>query len=156
MKTLHRLVAATALAATFPFACAQSAAAPAADADPWKYRTPRLDRAAVDRLLARPERLLVIDVRRPDELTAKGSFPVYLNVQFKALEQTLPWIPKDRRILTVSNHAHRAGAAGDLLTSKGYRVAGATGSEDYEAQGGTAVVRVAPPPAAPRADAGPR
>jgi hypothetical protein len=47
-------------------------------------------------------------------------------------------------ILTVSNHAHRAGAAGDLLASKGFKVAGAAGSEDYEAEGGK-IARIVPP-----------
>jgi rhodanese-related sulfurtransferase len=120
----------------------------------WKYKTRQLERAEVEKLLAKPEKLLVVDVRRPDELTAKGSFPVYLNVQAKEVEQNLAFIPKDRVILTVSNHAHRAGAVGDLLTSKGYKVAGATGSEDYEAQGGK-ITRVTPP-ARPAAQAAPQ
>ena len=135
------------LAATFlglaAIATHAQQAAPAADV--WKYKTQRLDRAAVDALLAEPQKLVVIDVRRPDELQAKGSFPVYLNIQAKEVDKGLAYIPKDRAILTVSNHAHRAGAVGDLLTSKGFKVAGATGSEDYEAQGGKAVVRVLPP-----------
>jgi rhodanese-related sulfurtransferase len=125
-----------------------NANAPATATDAWTHKTKRLDRGAVDALLARPQKLVVIDVRRPDELTAKGSFPVYLNIQAKQLESALPYIPKDRVILTVSNHAHRAGDAGDLLTNKGFKVAGATGSEDYEAQGGTALVRI-PVPAKP-------
>jgi rhodanese-related sulfurtransferase len=112
----------------------------------WKYKTKRLERSEVDALLAKPEKLVVIDVRRPDELTAKGSFPVYLNIQNKELEKSLAYIPKDRVILTVSNHAVRAGAAGDLLAAKGFTVAGATGSEDYESQGGTITKIAVPPP----------
>lgn len=138
-KNLLAVVASSLIASV----CAAQQAAPAADV--WNYKTPRLDRAAVDALLAQPQKLVVIDVRRPDELSAKGSFPVYLNIQAKEIEKGLPYIPRDRAILTVSNHAHRAGAAGDLLAGKGFKVAGATGSEDYEAQGGTAVVRVLPP-----------
>ena len=111
----------------------------------WKYKTTRLDRAAVDALLAQPQQLVVIDVRRPDELSAKGGFPAYLNIQAAEVEKHLAYIPRDRTILTVSNHAYRAGVVGDLLSSKGFQVAGATGTEDYEAQGGTAVVRVRPP-----------
>ena len=133
------LVAAAALSLVAYAAAAQQ------PTDEWKYKTLRLNRAAVDALLAKPQQLVVIDVRRPDELTSKGSFPVYLNIQAADIEKSVAYIPKDRAILTVSNHAHRAGAAGDLLTSKGFKVAGATGSEDYEAQGGTAVVRVRPP-----------
>ncbi|RFP09515.1 MULTISPECIES: rhodanese-like domain-containing protein [unclassified Duganella] len=111
---------------------------------PWTYKTKQLERAEVDALLAKPEKLVVLDVRRPDEVTAKGSFPVFLNIQAKDVESQLAYIPKDRVIVTVSNHAHRAGAVGDLLTAKGYKVAGAAGSEDYEAQGGK-IVRIAPP-----------
>jgi len=142
------LIAATTLGLAASIAFAQQAAPAAAGAsaaDAWNYKSQRLSRTQVDALLAQPQKLLVIDVRRPDELTVKGSFPVYLNIQAKDLEKSLPYIPKDREILTVSNHAHRAGAAADLLAGKGFKVAGATGSEDYEAQGGTAVVRVQPP-----------
>lgn len=134
-------------ALTLVLAISASAAFAQQAPKPWIYKTRQLARAEVDALLAKPEQLLVIDVRRPDELTAKGSFPVYLNVQAKAVEQNLAFIPKDRAIVTVSNHAYRAGEVGDLLTSKGYKVVGATGSEDYEAQGGK-ITRVAPP--APR------
>ena len=125
---------------------AASPATAAAAADVWKYKTKRLDRAGVDALLAKPQKLVVIDVRRPDELTAKGSFPVYLNIQVKDVEKSLAYIPRDRAILTVSNRAHRAGAVGDLLTSKGFKVAGAAGSLDYEDQGGTITRVTAPPP----------
>lgn len=111
---------------------------------PWKYKTRQLERAEVDTLLAKPEKLVVLDVRRPDEVTNKGSFPVFLNIQAADIEKQLGYIPKDRVIVTVSNHAHRAGAVGDLLTAKGFKVAGATGSEDYEAQGGK-IVRITAP-----------
>lgn len=148
-QNLKALVLASALIAAFAIstqANAQQAAAPAAaaSAQPWTYKTKQLDRAAIDALLAKPSKVLVIDVRRPDEIVTKGSFPVFLNVQAKDVEKNLALIPKDRHIVTVSNHAHRAGAVGDLLTSKGYKVAGAAGSEDYEAQGGT-ITRITPP-----------
>lgn len=110
----------------------------------WKYKAQRLDRAAVDALLAQPQNVLVLDVRRPDELTKYGGFPVYLNVQTQDIEKQLAYIPKDRTILTVSNHAQRAGRVADLLLERGFKVAGATGSEDYAAQGGT-VTRWNPP-----------
>jgi len=74
---------------------------------------------------------------------------VYLNIQVKDIEKSLAYIPKDRAIITVSNHAHRAGAVGDILAAKGFNVAGAAGSEDYEAQGGKSVVRVVAPPPKP-------
>jgi rhodanese-related sulfurtransferase len=110
----------------------------------YKAKTPKLNRDEIDALLAKPEQVLIIDVRRPDEQTAIGGFPVYLSIQSKDLENRLSFIPKDRIIITVSNHAHRAGAAADLLASKGFHVAGAVGVKDYEAEGGT-LVRIAPP-----------
>jgi rhodanese-related sulfurtransferase len=150
MKT--KLIQASVAAAFFlsaGWAAAQQAPAPAAASAPaWKYKTKRLNYNEVDALLARPDKLLVLDVRRPDELIKYGSFPVYLNIQNADLDKHLAYLPKDRAILTVSNHAQRAGAAGDLLAAKGFTVAGATGSEDYEQEGGKAVAHIQPP--APR------
>jgi rhodanese-related sulfurtransferase len=99
----------------------------------------------LDKLLATPGKVLLIDVRRPDEVSTKGGFPVYLSIQAGDLEKSLDYIPKDRLIVTVSNHAARAGKAADLLSSKGYKVAGAIGSETYETEGGHAIVHIAPP-----------
>lgn len=79
----------------------------------------------------------------PDEVTAIGGFPVYLSVQLTDLESALVWIPKDRTIVTVSNHAARAGRAADFLASKGFKVAGRVGVQDYEAQGGK-LTKIAP------------
>lgn len=157
MKFVKTLIAASlVLAASSAFA--QQAAAPAAGAaaapQEWKYKTRQLSRAEIDALLLQPAKVLVIDVRRPDELPSKGSFPVFLSIQNADLEKYLKYIPKDRQIVTVSNRAHRAGAAGDLLTLRGYKVAGAAGTQDYEEQGGAFVEHIQPPapaaaPAAP-------
>ena len=101
--------------------------------------------AELDKLLAQPDKILVIDVRRPDEVSSNGGLPVYLSIQLSDLEKSLAWIPKDRQIVTVSNHAARAGKAADLLASKGFKVAGAVGTQTYEQQGGAAVVHISKP-----------
>lgn len=141
-------------------AAAQQAAAPAAAApvtpqnDPaYTYKTLRLNRAAFDALLAKPEDLLVLDVRRPDELTKNGGFPVYLSIQAKDVQKHLTYIPRDRLIVTVSNRAHRAGAVGDILAGLGYHVVGAIGALDYQDEGGT-LAKISPPAAAVSAAAG--
>lgn len=103
----------------------------------YTFKTPRLNRAQLDALLAKPEGLLVLDVRRPDELTEIGGFPAYLSIQANDLEKSLAYLPKDRTIVVVSNRAHRAGAAGDLLSGHDFKVAGAIGVLDYAEQGGT-------------------
>lgn len=105
----------------------------------------KLSRTDLDALLAKPDQVVILDVRRPDELTAIGGFPVYLSIQSKELEKSLAYIPRDRAIVTVSNHAGRALGAANLLASKGFKVAGAIGAQDYEAQGGT-LSKIAPPP----------
>lgn len=110
----------------------------------YTYKTLRLNRAAFDSLASRPEQFLVIDVRRPDELTKFGGFPVYLSIQTKEIQNSLAFIPRDRLIVVVSNRAHRAGAVGDLLASYGFHVVGAIGVRDYEDEGGT-LAKIAPP-----------
>lgn len=137
------VAAAAALASSFAWAVESAAPVQAPTAE-YKYKSPQLKRADLDALLAKPENLLVIDVRRPDELTAIGGLPVYLAIQAKDLENSLAYIPKDRVIVTVSNHAGRAGAAADLLVSRGFHVAGAVGVQNYEAEGGV-LTKIAPP-----------
>jgi rhodanese-related sulfurtransferase len=110
-----------------------------------KYKTPELTVAQIDQWLAKADQVLVIDIRRPDELISFGSFPVFLSIQYADLEKYIAYIPKDRQIITVSNHANRAFAAGDLLSSKGFKVIGAAGSENYEQQGGKAVTKIQKP-----------
>jgi glc operon protein GlcG len=106
----------------------------------------KLTRAQFDALLREPGQVLVLDVRRPDELQTIGGFPVYVSIQAKDVEQHLAFLPKDRAIVTVSNHAGRAGKAAQLLEKHGFKVAGGIGAQDYEAEGGTLVRITAPPP----------
>jgi rhodanese-related sulfurtransferase len=103
-----------------------------------------LTRIEFDALLENPTKVVVIDVRRPDEVQSIGGFPVYLSIQAGELEKHLAFIPKDRNVIAVSNHAGRAGRAAELLTKNGFSVAGVIGAQDYEAQGGTLVKSAAP------------
>ncbi|MFT4045869.1 MAG: rhodanese-like domain-containing protein [Solimonas sp.] len=139
---LPALFSAIAFTAFAPLSFAQTAAPAAAKAPAFKAHV--LNRAEVDALFQHPENVLVIDVRRPDELTSKGGFPVYLSVQNDQVEQSLKWIPKGRTLLVVSNHAARAGKVADLLKDRGFKVAGAAGVQLYEQEGGT-LLKVAPP-----------
>jgi rhodanese-related sulfurtransferase len=116
------------------------AATPASPASAVK----KLTRAELDALLAQPDRALILDVRRPDELQSIGGFPAYLSIQSGDLQKYLRVIPKDRQIVTVSNHASRAVRAADVLLKNGFTVAGAVGAQDYEAEGGTLVKIAAP------------
>jgi rhodanese-related sulfurtransferase len=140
LKRLLILAAASSAMSAF---AAEPAAQPAAKP---KSLAHELSRAEFEALLAKPEQLLIIDVRRPDELTKIGGFPVYLSVQIKELENSLAWIPKGRTIVTVSNHASRSGRAADLLAAKGFKVAGTVGAQTFEEQGGKLTKFEVPPP----------
>lgn len=156
MNKLQKLFAliALGLSASLAYAAEADTQAPAkyVDPKPWEHPTKRLNRAQLDKLLGHPEKLLFIDVRRPDELTKIGGFPIYLSIQLKNLPESLDYIPKDRLIVTVSNRAHRAGDAGDLLLTKGFKVAGAAGVLDYQDEGGS-ILKIAPPAPKPAAAA---
>ena len=107
-----------------------------------------LTRAEFDALLATPGRVLLIDVRRPTEIATNGGFSVFLNIQAADLDKHLAEIPKDTPLVLVSNHAHRAGLAADLLEGKGFKIAGAIGAQVYESEGGTLVKYAPEKPAA--------
>jgi rhodanese-related sulfurtransferase len=130
------------LTTTLAFAQEPAAGAPKAP----KSNAHLLTNAEFDALAQHPESLVLVDVRRPDEVTAIGGFPVYLSIQLKELANSLAWIPKDRTVVVVSNHAGRASRAADLLSGKGFKVAGAIGAQTYEKAGGT-IVHIAVPPA---------
>jgi rhodanese-related sulfurtransferase len=113
-----------------------------------------LSRAEFDALLEHPERLLIIDVRRPDELTTIGGFGVYLSIQPADVEKNLALIPRERVIVTVSNHATRAIRVANVLAANGFEIAGTLGAQNYEEQGGT-LTKVAPrQPAEPASGGG--
>jgi rhodanese-related sulfurtransferase len=139
-KTLSALT--FSLIASVAFAQAGGSAAPKRD----EAKTPVLTRAQFDQLLAKPDQLVIVDVRRPDEVTSIGGFAVYLSIQLADLEKSLAWIPKDRKVVAVSNHAGRAGRAADLLAAKGFNVVGRIGVQTYEEEGGKIAHIAAPAP----------
>jgi rhodanese-related sulfurtransferase len=108
--------------------------------------TAKLTRNQLDGLLAYPDQVLLIDVRRPDEIGAIGGFGTYLSIQAKDIETATAFIPRDRTLITVSNHAGRALKAADQLLAKGFKIGGAVGVQDYEKEGGKLVKIAAPAP----------
>ena len=145
MSLRRMMIVGTALGALSATGALAAETLPGATAAKPKAQAHELSRAEFEKLLEKPDQLLIIDVRRPDELTRIGGFPVYLSVQIKELENSLAWVPKGRTIVTVSNHAARSGRAADLLTSKGFKVAGTVGAQTFEEQGGKLTKFEVPP-----------
>ncbi|HXC58049.1 MAG TPA: rhodanese-like domain-containing protein [Steroidobacteraceae bacterium] len=130
------------------------AAEQAADKPAQKPVVPKLERAQLDEWLAKPDKIVVIDLRRPDEHQSIGALPVFLSIQNADLEKYLEYIPRDRAVITVSNHASRANKAAAVLLKHGFKVVGEVGVEDYEQQGGH-LARIQPPPPKTAAAAAP-
>jgi hypothetical protein len=84
----------------------------------------------------------VLDLRRPDELIKYGSFPVFLNVQNKDLEKHLAYCRATAPSSPSRTTRSAAGRRATSLRPRGFTVAGATGSEDYEQEGGKAVAHI--------------
>lgn len=137
-----------AMLSTAVFAQEPARPAPGAKA-PAPTRAKKLTNAEFDAYLAHPEKILLVDVRRPDEVSTIGGFPVYLSIQIKDLKQHLNEIPKDREIITVSNHAARAAVAADQLEDAGFKVLGAVGADTYQQDGGKLAIKIPVPPAHP-------
>ena len=93
------------MALTSPLLLAQQASTPAAAAKEPAFKAHVLTVPELDALLAKPDQVLLIDVRRPDEVSSIGGFPVYLSVQASDLEKSLAWIPRDRT-LPEPRHRH--------------------------------------------------
>ena len=135
-KPINLLLILLMLTSPFVYAADATEAAPAPATEAYKPKATQLHRADFDALSANPEKILVIDLRRPDEVSSIGGFPVYLSIQADQLEKSLSSIPKDRNIVTVSNHSGRSGKAADILASNGFTVAGYLGAQYYEQEGG--------------------
>src|SRR3569833_4631958 len=147
MKTLKLtllLVGALAVAAPLAYSADSNSGKATAAVKAPASKAHLLSREELDKVPPQLGKVLVIDVRRPDEVSETGGLPVYLSIQAGDLEKSLAWIPKDRLSVTLSNQAGRAGKAADLLTAKGFNVAGAAGAQTYEQQGGT-LAKVARP-----------
>jgi rhodanese-related sulfurtransferase len=138
---MKKLVLMMLLATTVAFG-QQGATAP-------KSQAKVLTSTELDAYFAKPDQILLIDVRRPDEIKDIGGFPVYLNIQIGDLEKNLAWIPKNRTIITVSNHAARGGRAAEILAKNGFNVAGTIGVQTYEKDGGIFAKVIAVPPPVP-------
>src|SRR6478609_5325818 len=127
-----------AAAAAFPATVlVETAHAQAAASAPAQQQEQELSREQVDQLIAAPDSVVFIDVRRADEIAAIGSLPVFLNIQASELDRFVGYIPRDRQVVTISNHAGRARKTAALLRERGFTVAGVVGVEDYAAAGGT-------------------
>jgi rhodanese-related sulfurtransferase len=74
---------------------------------------------ALKEKLDRGEKLLVIDVREPDEVAA-GSIPQAINVPMSVLGQRMSDIPKDVHLVFACASGQRSARAAELFRKNGY------------------------------------
>jgi rhodanese-related sulfurtransferase len=92
--------------------------------------------AELAQLFATADHVLIIDARTPEEIKQVGGFPVYLGIQPAELENSLPWLPHERTIVTVSNDGVRGRQVAEILTRNGFQVAGTIAVRSFLQRGG--------------------
>ena len=100
----------------------------------------------LEKLLAEGEKYLILDVRRPDEISKLGTVKGYINIPVEVIAERYAELPKDKPIISLCNRARRATTAADLLKEKGYTIAAVGGLEDIKTEeGGPKLITVFPP-----------
>ncbi len=117
MKGITPLV----LIALMTIVAAPAMAATATSADALKER------------IDRGEKLLVIDVREPDEVVS-GSVPRAVNVPMSVLAQRMRDIPKDVSIVFICASGHRSARAAELFQKNGYAATSYCSIADWNAR----------------------
>lgn len=93
--------------------------APAAAAAATFVATPISQEALLERQAKHPKKLLVLDVRTPQEY-ADGHVPGAVNVPYDQLASRLAEVPKDKDVVLYCKSGRRAGIAADTLAANGY------------------------------------
>jgi rhodanese-related sulfurtransferase len=106
---------------------AQAPAGPAAD------EAKRVQAEAIDAMIAKGD-VVVLDVREPNELDESGTVKGAIHIPLGQLESRLSELPKDKVILTACRRGGRASRAYAMLESKGFKLAGFCGLENYKGQ----------------------
>jgi rhodanese-related sulfurtransferase len=83
------------------------------------------------KLLEKPQDVVFIDVREPNEIEVTGTLKGALTIPVGQLEERLKEVPKDKPIVAFCRRGGRATRAVNLLEEKGYKTVGVFGLEEY-------------------------
>jgi rhodanese-related sulfurtransferase len=86
------------------------------------------------KLLEKPQDVLFIDVREPNEIELTGTLKGALTIPVGQLAARLKEVPKGRPVVPFCKLGGRATRAANLLEEKGYRTVGIFGLEEYHDQ----------------------
>ena len=85
--------------------------------------------------LEKKDKVFLLDVREPNELTESGAIDGYVNIPLGQLESRLKEVPKDKLIITYCMRGNRAGRAAEILEKAGYEVYGSCGITQWKEKG---------------------
>ncbi len=95
-------------------------------------KTPKkISSEEVVKLLEKPQDVVFIDVREPDEIAESGTLRGALTIPVGQLEERLKEVPKDKPVVAFCRRGGRATRASNLLDEKGYKTVGIFGFEEY-------------------------
>jgi len=83
------------------------------------------------KLLEKPQDVLFIDVREPNEIEVTGTLKGALTIPVGQLADRLKEVPKDKPVVAFCRRGGRATRASNLLDEKGYKTLGVFGLEEY-------------------------
>ena len=83
------------------------------------------------KLLEKPQDVLLIDVREPNEIEVTGTLKGALTIPVGQLADRLKEVPKDKPVVAFCRRGGRATRASNLLDEKGYKTLGVFGLEEY-------------------------
>ena len=85
--------------------------------------------------LEKKDKVFLLDVREPNELTEAGAIDGYVNIPLGQLQNRLKEVPKDKLIITYCMRGNRAGQAAAILEKAGYDVYGSCGIVPWKEKG---------------------
>ena len=99
----------------------------------------RITAAALLQMLQAGEKLYLVDVRQPEELTSPlGALPGVKNIPLPDLGSRFGEIPKDRSVILICRSGNRSGQALSFLKRQGY-------TQVQDVEGGMLAVRALEP-----------
>jgi rhodanese-related sulfurtransferase len=113
----HRAARAVTVAGWVPWALAALLVAMAAVADP--TLRPVSPQALLDRAAADDRKLVVLDVRSPEEFAA-GHVPGAVNIPYDQVAARLAEVPKDKDLVLYCRSGRRVAIAAEVLAQNGY------------------------------------